>query len=95
MTSDRPSSVSRKLPPVDDWIEIPRELTMHNEFLDLCIDLAFINNVVALTGVDKQVKYRHYIPLPNRTKKALFNGKPRNLRQAILLGNQPGNLAHL
>ena len=59
---------------VDDWIEIPRELTMENEEIDLCIDLIFINNVVALTGVDKQIKCRHFVPLANRTKKSLYSG---------------------
>lgn len=58
----------------EDWIEIPRELTMNNMKLDLCIDLVFINNVVALTGVDKQIKYRHYIPLENRKKESLYRG---------------------
>ena len=52
----------------DDWIEVPRELIANNINIDLCIDLIFINNVVALTGVDKQIKYRHFIPLENRTK---------------------------
>ena len=61
-------------PVINDWIEIPEELVMHNTDLDLCVDLAFINNVVALTGVDKQIKYRHFIELSGRTKKALFSG---------------------
>ena len=58
---------------VNNWIEIPEELVMNNMELDLCIDLLFINNVVALTGVDKQVKYRHYIDIPNRMKKSLYS----------------------
>ena len=57
-----------------DWIEIPPELTIHNQKLELCVDLVFINNVVALSGIDRQVKYRHYIPLPSRTKTALYDG---------------------
>jgi hypothetical protein len=42
--------------------------------LDLCIDLIVINNVVALTGIDKQVKYRHFVEMPNRTKESLYAG---------------------
>jgi len=61
-------------PIVNDWIEIPPELVMHNAIIELCIDLVFINNVVALTGVDKQIKARHFIPLANRTKKQLYSG---------------------
>ena len=58
----------------DDWIEVPRELVVNNMDIDLCIDLVFINNVVALTGVDKQIKYRHFIELENRTKNSLYRG---------------------
>ena len=61
-------------PIVNDWVEIPEELTMHNSEIDLCIDLMFVNNVVALTGVDKQIKFRHFVAMANRTKKSLYNG---------------------
>ena len=59
---------------VNDWIEIPEELIMNNADLDLCVDLMFVNNMVALTGVDKQVKFRHCIELDRRTKKSLYSG---------------------
>ena len=59
---------------VDDWVEIPPELIHNNQELDLAIDLLIANKVVALTGVDKQIKGRHFIPLPSRTKDALFSG---------------------
>ncbi|KAL3936878.1 MAG: hypothetical protein SGBAC_007902, partial [Bacillariaceae sp.] len=53
---------------------VPAELTLLIQHLDLCVDLVFINNVVVLTRVDKQGYMRHYIPLPNRTKKSLYDG---------------------
>ena len=60
-------------PVVDTYIAIPPEL-IANIDLDLAIDLMFVNNVVALTGVDTSVKYRHFVELNNRTKQALYSG---------------------
>jgi len=53
---------------VEDWVEIPPEVTMHNQKLDLAFDLAFINNAVILTTIDLAIKFRYCVPIKNRTK---------------------------
>ncbi|CAJ1935833.1 unnamed protein product [Cylindrotheca closterium] len=39
---------------VGDWIEMPKELLKHNSYLNLCIDVMFINNVAFLSVLTKQ-----------------------------------------
>ena len=65
---------------VDNWIEIPSELIARNEEIDLCIDIAFINNFVALTGRDKQLKARHLHELANRTKSQMYSAIDKMFR---------------
>ncbi|CAJ1947010.1 unnamed protein product, partial [Cylindrotheca closterium] len=57
----------------DDWIEIPKELLMHNLNVVLHIDLVFVNNSFGLTTIDGSVRYRCYIPLASRSKTALYD----------------------
>ena len=65
---------------MDNWIEIPSELIARNEEIDLCIDIAFINNFVALTGRDKQLKARHLHELANRTKSQMYSAIDKMFR---------------
>ena len=48
---------------VQDFIEIPRALILHNEKITLCVDLMFINNAIFLTSMDKTVRFRACIPM--------------------------------
>ena len=53
---------TRRRPPVirgeEDRIEIPPELKMHQQDLELCIDLMYINSMGMMTGIDKSIIFR-------------------------------------
>jgi hypothetical protein len=57
----------------EDEIEIPPELTMHNLFVDMHIDLVFINNTFGLTAIDGSVRYRSFVALRSRSATALYD----------------------
>ena len=64
----------------DDWISIPEELILPNQKLDLAIDIAFINNAVIFTSIDKAIRFRQALPLKRRTKDDLYAGIDKVLR---------------
>ena len=67
---------TRKTPKkvIDDWIEIPRELTLYNHELELCIDHMFVNNAIFLTCIDKTVKFRQCKAVPNTSSDSMLDG---------------------
>ena len=65
---------------VDDWIEIPRELKLHNHKIELCIDHMFVNNAILLTCVDTTITRRGCKAVPNTTKESMFTGVDTFLR---------------
>eukprot|EP00980_Cylindrotheca_fusiformis_P012484 scaffold3071_cov84-Cylindrotheca_fusiformis.AAC.2 len=73
-TRPRPQAV------IDDYIEIPEELTMHHQDLVMCMDIMFINQCAFLTTIDKSVRFRMTIPIENRSKDELFRGLDVALR---------------
>eukprot|EP00980_Cylindrotheca_fusiformis_P016549 scaffold4962_cov112-Cylindrotheca_fusiformis.AAC.3 len=73
-TRPRPQAV------IDDYIEIPEELTMHHQDLVMCMDIMFINQCAFLTTIDKSVQFRMTIPIENRSKDELFRGLDVALR---------------
>ena len=84
---------TRKPPPVarDDYIEIPEEITNRDDFT-LCIDIAFLWGLPVLTAVDKTIRYRHAVPLENRTTKELYEA----LDEVLRLYNDAGyNIQHI
>ena len=43
---------------VNDTIDIPKELITKNYYIDLCIDIIYVNGLAFLSSIDKQIKYR-------------------------------------
>ncbi|CAJ1968676.1 unnamed protein product [Cylindrotheca closterium] len=64
----------------DDWVEIPRELLVHNIDLNLHLDIAFINKTFGLTTIDGSVRYQTFVPLRSRTAESLYDAIDHVLR---------------
>ena len=43
---------------VNDTIDIPKELITKNYYIDICIDIIYVNGLAFLSSIDKQIKYR-------------------------------------
>ncbi|KAL7577185.1 hypothetical protein ACA910_003520 [Epithemia clementina (nom. ined.)] len=52
------STRQRPTPIVNDYIEIPSELILQHEDVQLCIDTMFINGLPFLTTISRQIMYR-------------------------------------
>jgi hypothetical protein len=63
---------TRRSPPVirgeEDAIDIPPELKVHHQNMELCIDLMYINSFGMMTAIDKTVIFRSLVP--NTSEKA-------------------------
>ena len=57
------STRSKPKPVKTDIIEIPKELKMKHENLELCMDVMFVNKCAMLTTIDKSIKFRSLVPL--------------------------------
>jgi hypothetical protein len=81
-TSTLKGKSTRKTPKkvIDDWIAIPRELTEHNELLELFVDHMFVNNAIFLTCIDGTVKFRMCKAVPNTSANEMLNGLDSFLR---------------
>jgi hypothetical protein len=81
-TSTLKGKSTRKTPKkvIDDWIAIPRELTEHNELLELHIDHMFVNNAIFLTCIDGTVKFRMCKAVPNTSASEMLTGLDTFLR---------------
>ena len=64
-----------------DFIEIPREITERNPYLEMGCDLIQANNVVFLSTYDFRIRFRKLTPLKSRTKTALYEGLDISLRK--------------
>ena len=53
---------------VEDFIEIPKELIQNNQYLNMCMDIMFINKQALLTKIDKYILFCGLFPLVNITK---------------------------
>ena len=53
---------------VDNFIEIPRELTHNIQDLILCMEIMFINKQALFKKIDKHTRFLELVPLANRTK---------------------------
>ena len=66
---------------IDDWIEIPPEITDNNLKINLHINIVFINNTFGLTAIDDSVRYRQYVPLRSRIANSLYDAIDVILRE--------------
>ena len=64
----------------DDWIDIPRELTLYNHTVEICVDHMFVNNTIFLTCIDTTVQFRQCKAVPNTAKDTMFAGIDSFLR---------------
>ena len=56
---------------VNDTIDIPKELITKNYYIDLCIDIIYVNGLAFLSSIDKQIKFRTIFFISDR-KAATF-----------------------
>ena len=64
-----------------DYIDIPEELLQDNRDVDLYIDVMFVNkNIPLLTTIDGTIKFRHVVPLENRTSDVFYAAIDKVLR---------------
>ena len=66
---------------LDDTVDVPEELYKLNDELELCIDGMYVNKQLFITSIDKTIRYRGAISIPNRTEKKLFIAINKILRQ--------------
>lgn len=71
---------------IDDSIEIPKELYMQNQFVDLCVDVMYVNSVLFLTSIDKTIRFRACVPLDSRKHEELL----RAIQTVVRHYNQSG-----
>ena len=61
---------SKPLPVIKDYVNIPKELMIRHENIELAMDMMFVNKIPFLTTISKHIMYRTAQPLPNKTVKA-------------------------
>ena len=66
---------------VNDWIDIPRELTLYNHTVEICVDHMFVNNAIFLTCIDTTVMFRQCKAVQNTAKDTMFSGIDKFLRK--------------
>ena len=64
----------------EDLIKVPRELKKQHRNIELCMDTMFINNCAMLTAIDRTIKFRSLVPVPNRTHEEYFKAIDAILR---------------
>ena len=64
-----------------DWIDIPRELTLYNHTVEICVDHMFVNNAIFLTCIDTTINFRQCRAVPNTTRETMFSGIDAFLRK--------------
>ena len=64
-TRPRPKAV------LQDWGEIPPEISYKHRRVELCIDLMYINRVGLMTSIDRSIHYRAVVPIFSKTPKEL------------------------
>ena len=64
----------KPLPMVSDQIAIPPQLYENREFIELCIDLMFVNSMPFFTSISRALYYRTARPIPTRTREVLLEG---------------------
>jgi len=45
------------------------------------MDLMYVNGMPMLTGIDRSIRFRHLVPLDNRTAEELYRGLDKVTRQ--------------
>ena len=72
MSSLKGKSTRRKTKPVrKDNIEIPKELIMKHDDIELCMDTMYVNEWM-LTAIDRTIKYQSLVPIETRQHKEYF-----------------------
>ena len=67
------TTTRRPLPVKNDYVEIPKELTMKIDNLTLYMDVMYTNGLPMLTCIDSHVRFRSLVNLANRTANELYS----------------------
>ena len=65
---------------VKDYIEVPRELKLRNEDVDLCADVMYIQQVPFLITISKRIKFITILPIASRSHKLLCEAFDQTFR---------------
>ena len=65
---------------IKDYVEIPKEIKLRNQEIELCADIMYIQKVMFLVTVSKNLKFLTIIPINERSKKLLCDGFDQTFR---------------
>ena len=66
---------------LEDTVDVPEELYRLNAELELCIDGMYVNKHLFITSINKTMRYRCAISIPNRMEEKLIITLDKILRQ--------------
>ena len=65
---------------VKDYVEVPKELKLQNEDVELCADILYIQKEMFLATVSKHLKFLTIVPIAQRSKKMLCDAFDQTFR---------------
>jgi hypothetical protein len=62
----------KSTPVQEDAIEIPEELILQNQEIDLCIDIMYVNECGFMTTINRTIQFSSALPIENRTHEEYY-----------------------